>query len=98
MTDQGQCLAWLNRQAKVFEDSFILVIAEVDMIEANLTAKLRQFGIANLHNFRLGVEQAKDALTGGETKLELAPKRGDAGQWEPEQRQTLDEQVPLPGS
>src|SRR6266540_1397282 len=67
------------------------------MLECDPPPQLANRLARGLHHFWVGVDQREHPLAGREALLKLAPERGDAGEWEQEDAERLDEQIPITG-
>src|SRR5262249_42875051 len=97
MADERDGLSGGNRQVEVAQYRLLIRVAEIHIAELDAPIQMRHGLIVGLGGARLGVDQSEDAFAGGESLLELAPERGDAGQREPEDGDALHEEIPLPG-
>src|SRR5690606_8317650 len=97
VANQRQRLARRNGQREIFQHLLFFVVTEIHIFEADFAVNVWQAHIAGLHDLRLRVEQGKDAFARRHAELELAPKRGDTCQREPEERDALNEQIPVAG-
>jgi len=64
MADQGDALAGLNVQREVFQNRFLLRIAETDLVKNNTAAQILYGLLGYLADRRFGVDQGEGALGG----------------------------------
>ena len=83
-------------QAEVFEHGLLLGVAEIHLLKLDASLQRGDRLIVALYHLRLGIHQRKDTFTGRHAQLELAPKRSDAGEREPEEVDALHKEEPRP--
>ena len=98
MADQGHHLARCDAQREVPQDRLPFDIGEVDIFELDLAVELDELVIGDLDHARWRVDQREDPLRCRKPLLELAPERRDARQREPEERDHLQEEIPIAGA
>ncbi len=93
--NQRDHLTRLDMQREVLQHWLAVDIGEVDISKLDIPGESDQLMVRDLNNARRSIDQGEDALRRRKPLLELTPERGDAGQRQPEERDDLQEEIPV---
>src|SRR5690242_20100031 len=93
MTDQGQSLSRLHKQAEAGQDRFVVRITEVQMIEVDFALEGWHVPLIDLNDVRVGINQGEGAFRCGESCLDLCPECGEVEHREEKLVQAHDKEI-----